>query len=126
MEKLKIVFFDTEKQKFEIKLISHELNEIYDLLNCRIFDIIKRKIGESEIDIFCDDEFLFSEKLPSAINEYGQVAFMGNLIFAGCNTSTGKTISLNDKQIDDIFLNRGIGEFANGDKLLLVSLKENY
>ena len=126
MEKLKIVFFDTEKQKFEIKLISHELNEIYDLLNCHCFDIVKRKIGESEIDIFCDDEFLFSEKLPSAINEYGQISLLGNLIFASCDNSTGETISLNEKQIEDIFLNRGIGEFANGDKFLLISLKENY
>lgn len=55
-----------------------------------------------EVDVICNDEFLYNGSLPNVmVPEYDHI-MGGNLIFAGYDPEDGSSISLTDKQIDDV------------------------
>lgn len=64
----------------EKKTIPDEVDELQTLIDCRCFDITRRKIGGKYFDIVCDDEGLFRDKpVPSAADKNGAVMLVGNL-----------------------------------------------
>ena len=73
--------------------------KIYELLDCKCFDILRLKIGTTEVDCYCDDEFLFTKTTePSGIIN-GDLRLFGNLLFFDYDFSNGESISLNPEQI---------------------------
>lgn len=79
-----------------------ELQDFYDALKCRHFDIAYRKVGGKYFDIFCDDEGLFVKNpIPSALDGDMEPALVGNLIFAH-HDSAGNTTRLSDEDIRHI------------------------
>lgn len=80
--------------------------KIYELLDCQHFDILRLKIGTTEVDCYCDDEFLYTKPTePSGIIN-GDLRLFGNLLFLDCDFATGESISLNLKQILQIEKNK--------------------
>lgn len=79
-----------------------ELQDFYEALKCRCFDIAYRKVGDRYFDIFCDDEGLFAEKpIVSAVDAGMKPALVGNLIFAH-HDSAGNTTRVTDEDIEHI------------------------
>ena len=73
--------------------------KIYELLECKHFDILRLKIGTTEVDCYCDDELLFTKTTePSGIIN-GELRLFGNLLFFDCDFTTGESTSLNPEQI---------------------------
>lgn len=82
---MKCVYIDAINRKVEVRDHSAELSDFYNDIDCRCIDIVHRKIGNGVYSIVCDDEgWLKDEVLPSAINQFNNVMFVGNiLIFSG-------------------------------------------
>ena len=118
-EKTAVLVFDAEKRTFKHTTIS-TLDDIYENLNCRCFDIATRKIGDTYYDIYCDDEGLLKENpIVSAINHNGEVMLVGNLLFAKHN-KRGGTVGLKEKEMDEIIENTVKVVLYTGDKLDMV------
>lgn len=101
------VLFDVERtgtaKAHTVKTDS--LQGYYDALNCSLFDITTRKIGEHFYDIYCDDEGLLKcNPIVSAIDSDGAPALVGNL-FVVKHNEEGETISLTESQIHEVIDN---------------------
>ena len=58
--------------------------------------------GTEDIDIICNDEFLYNGSLPNITMPERRNVLCGPLIFAGFNEEDGSTISLTDEQIEKV------------------------
>lgn len=102
MAKIKVLALDVLGAKgfIEKEIEGSDLENFYDLLKCRCFDIATRQIKGKYFDIFCDDEGLFVDKpMISAFDSGRQPALVGNLIFTHTN-SMGETIGISDDDIE--------------------------
>ena len=104
--KLRTLLLDVENDKAEIIEIENTLDAFYDKLNCDCIDIVERKIDGKTFDVMCDDNGLFAVSKPkiSAINDMGEVMFVGNLMFFNEN-GEGHIVSLSDADISHIMKN---------------------
>lgn len=96
---MKALLLDTvEKQT---KVVNPEsLEDYYKLIDCKCIDIVTRKIGRKYYDIICDDEGTFrDDPLISAIDDFGRVMLVGNLIICGVANSEGE---LTDLDVNDV------------------------
>lgn len=83
----------------------NDLADYYKYLDCRVFDITRRKVGEKIFDIFVDDEGLLKDNpIPTAFTSDFEVALVGNLLFAN-HDAEGNTTSLSDEDIECIINN---------------------
>lgn len=106
------VLVDVNNNVVNVTRIEYDTNDndyldvYYKVLNCDTFDIVTRRIGSSHYSIYCDDEGLFKEdNKPSAITFDGArvvEVLVGNL-FVCKHNDDGETISLTDKEMDEIF-----------------------
>ena len=79
----------------EVEVEEGNLEELYSILDCRIIDIVQRKIGEKVFDIVCDDEgALVENPIVSAIGKDCRVMLVGNLFI--CNHYKEHLTSLSD------------------------------
>lgn len=91
----------------EVKVVKNDIDYFYPLLNCDIFDIATRKIGNRVFDIYCDDEGLFVEHARiSAMDKDGNMMLVGNLMIAN-HDDEGNTTSLTDEEANYIIDNVG-------------------
>lgn len=96
---MKVYYINTNETVPKVIDIKHDINEFLRLLNCRMFDIVTRKIGGIEFDIYCDDEFLFTERpLVTAVYEDLEPQLCNNLIITH-STPEGETIGITDEDV---------------------------
>lgn len=85
----------------ELNIEPYDLDKFNELLDCRCFDIPRRKIGGKMFDIYCDDEGFLKDDQPP-ISAYSlklnEPMLVGNLIIANHNYA-GETTDLSDEDI---------------------------
>ena len=111
-KKVKGILIDVLNNDCRIEEISYDtddknyLNAYYNMLQCDVFDITNRTIGEHRYDIYVDDEGLLkSGQKPSVLtfdddNRIVEV-LVGNA-FVCSHNDEGDTISLTDEQIHEV------------------------
>lgn len=91
---------DVENNEAKVVKAEDSLKEFYKLLNCSTIDIVQRKIGHKRYDIICDDNGLFVENPKiSAIDDWGNTMFVGNLLITGLPDEDGE---LTDLSVHDL------------------------
>ena len=103
---MKMLLLDVENK--EIKMVeANGLDDYYELIGCRCIDIVRRTIGDVEVEIVLDDEgALVNQPKISAISPEGTPMLYGNLLVAsGRVTDDGELIELTRAEIDEIMDN---------------------
>ena len=103
---MKMLMIDVENKK--VKLVeANGLKDYYKLIGCRCIDIVRRTIGDVEVEIVLDDEgFLVENPKPSGIDVTGTPALYGNLLIAsGRVTDDGELTELTEEEVDEIMDN---------------------
>lgn len=107
-----------------IMKIEDNLDAYYEALNCRCFDIVKRRIGGKYYNIMCDDEGWFVEDpIPTAINQNGHVEIVGNMMLFN-DDGQGELISLTKEDIDNICQHMIVDMFVDKDKVNMLTILE--
>ena len=103
---MKMLMIDVENRKVEM-VEANGLKDYYKLIGCRCIDIVRRTIGDVEVEIVLDDEgFLVENPKPSGIDVTGTPALYGNLLIAsGRVTMDGELTELTEAEIDEIMDN---------------------
>ena len=102
MEKVKGYLIDVDKAEHRLVMFDDSVEEIVKLLNCSVFTVVYRYIGNKEYVIYCDDEGLLKrEPRVSAVDSKHEVQLVGNLLIAR-NGYGGVTESLDDSDIQNI------------------------
>ena len=85
-------------------LEEHHINNEIEELQSRVDGYIDMTNlpGSDNIDIICNDEFLYNGSLPNIMVPERRNVFCGTLIFAGYNEEDGSTISLTDGQVKEV------------------------
>lgn len=100
---MKMLLLDVWNNK--IKMVeANDLEDYYKYINCRCIDIVRRRIGDVEVEIILDDEgLLIDEPKISAIDITGKPMLCGNLLIAsGRVTDDGELTELTENEIDAI------------------------
>ena len=94
---------DVENRKVEM-VEANGLKDYYKLIGCRCIDIVRRTIGDVEVEIVLDDEgFLVEKPKPSGIDVTGTPVLFGNLLIAsGRVTEDGELTELDQDEIEAI------------------------
>ena len=103
---MKMLLLDVENK--EIKMVkANGLDDYYELIGCRCIDIVRRTIGDVEVEIVIDDEgALVNQPKISAISPEGTPMLYGNLLVAsGRVTDDGELTELTRAEIDEIMDN---------------------
>ena len=103
---MKMLLLDVENK--EIKMVeANGLDDYYELIGCRCIDIVRRTIGDVEVEIVLDDEgALVNQPKISAISPEGTPILYGNLLVAsGRVTDDGELTELDEDEIDEIMDN---------------------
>ena len=103
---MKMLLLDVENK--EIKMVeANGLDDYYELIGCRCIDIVRRTIGDVEVEIVLDDEgALVNQPKISAISPEGTPMLYGNLLVAsGRVTDDGELTELTRAEIDEIMDN---------------------
>ena len=100
---MKFLFLDVYNNKLKT-VEANGLDDYYKLIGCRTIDIVRRKIGDIDVEIVIDDEgALINNAKPSAVDIVGEIALYGNLLVAsGRVTDDGKLTELTQDEIDAI------------------------
>ena len=100
---MKVVYLNIEKQELpKVIDIEDNLKVFYELIGCQYVDIVRRKIGDKQYDVICDDEGLFKEHpIISAVDNTYKPMFVGNLIISKSNDE-GELIDLSENDIKQI------------------------
>ena len=100
---MKMLLLDVENK--EIKMVeANGLDDYYELIGCRCIDIVRRTIGDVEVEIVLDDEgALVNQPKISAISPEGTPMLYGNLLVAsGRVTDDGELTELDEDEIEAI------------------------
>ena len=100
---MKMLMIDVENRK--VKLVeANTLADYYKLIGCRCIDIVRRTIGDVEVEIVIDDEgALVNQPKISAISPEGTPMLYGNLLIAsGRVTDDGELTELDEDEIEAI------------------------
>ena len=91
----------------ELKIVdANSLEDYYKFIRCDCIDIVRRKIGDVEVEIICDDEGLLIDKPKvSAIDVDGTPALFGNLLIAGGKVIDGELTELTTEEVFEIMNN---------------------
>ena len=100
---MKFLFLDVYNNKLKT-VEANGLDDYYRLIGCRTIDIVRRKIGDIDVEIVIDDEgALVEHPKPSAVDIVGEIALYGNLLVAsGRVTDDGELTELTQDEIDAI------------------------
>ena len=111
IRKVKGILIDVLNNECRVETISYNtndknyLNAYYNMLQCDVFDIVRRKIGEHIYDIYVDDEGLMKNNLkPSVLTFDGErivEVIVGNA-FVCSHNEDGDTISLTDEELMEV------------------------
>ena len=98
MGKITGIFVDTENKKTSVLTVDDELETYYKLLNCSLIEIVPRKIGNSIVNIICDEEgLLINDPLMSAVDSAGNGMLAGSLFITGLTDDEGALTSLTEE-----------------------------
>lgn len=101
MEKNKIKVVVKEPNKpCEIKEIENDYKELQGIVE-GLIDITTLP-GREDIDVICNDEYLYNGSLANVMMPERDNIFCGTIVFAGYNEEDGSSISLTDEQIDAV------------------------
>ena len=103
---MKMLFLDVENR--EVKLVdANGLDDYYRFIGCRTIDIVRRRIGDVEVEIVIDDEGALIDKPKiSAIDIDGTPMLFGKLLVAsGRVTEDGELTELTKSEVDEIMDN---------------------
>ena len=103
---MKMLMLDVENK--EVKIVeANGLNDYYELIGCRCIDIVRRTIGDVEVEIVIDDEgALVNQPKISAISPEGTPMLYGNLLVAsGRVTDDGELTEINGAELDELMDN---------------------
>lgn len=93
------VLLDTVNNTIREHTMNGTLEDIYDALNCRCFDIAERKIAGEYFSVYCDDEGLLNQApIVSAMSKTEGPMLVGSL-FICRHDEEGDTVSLTDSEI---------------------------
>jgi len=99
---MKLLLIDVYNNKVET-VEANGLEDYYKYLDCDTIDIIQRWIGDIPVNIICDDEGTFKEHPKiSAIDVWGDIALVGNLLIAGGEVVDGELTELTEGEIEVI------------------------
>lgn len=100
---MKAVYLNVKESKAaEVIEVEDNLDTYYRLLDCSCIDVAVRMIGDKYYDIVCDDEgLLVEEPILSAIDEYGDVQLVGNLLVCK-HDHLGEFVGLTDEEIKEV------------------------
>ena len=106
-----------------VEVDGDELDDyFYKELDCNIFDVAVRKVGDVRYDIFCDDMGLLKEDpVVSAIDQNGKPMLVGNLLLAN-HDDQGRTASLSLEAVENIYRHIAVlrsPEKYSGQKVLI-------
>ena len=100
---MKMLLLDVENK--EIKMVeANGLDDYYELIGCRCIDIVRRTIGDVEVEIVLDDEgALVNQPKISAISPEGTPMLYGHLLVAsGRVTDDGELTELDEDEVEAI------------------------
>lgn len=98
MGKITGIFVDTKNKKTSVLTVDDELETYYKLLNCNLIEIVPRKIGNSIVNIICDEEgLLINDPLMSAVDGAGNGMLAGSLFITGLADDEGELTSLTEE-----------------------------
>ena len=100
---MKMLLLDVENKEIK-KFEAKGINDYYELMGCRCIDIVRRTIGDVEVEIVLDDEgALVNQPKISAISPEGAPMLYGNLLVAsGRVTDDGELTELDEDEIEAI------------------------
>ena len=100
---MKFLFLDVYNNTLET-VEANRLKDCYRLIGCRTIGIVRRKIGDIDVEIVIDDEgALINNPKPSSVDIFGEIALYGNLLVAsGRVTDDGELTELTQDEIDAI------------------------
>ncbi len=98
-EKIKVVIKEVDKPA-EIKEISNDYKTFQKTVG-GLIDMTPLP-GHDDIDIICNDEFLYNGSMANIMMPERDHVLCGSLIFAGFNEEDGSTIGLTDKQVKSV------------------------
>ena len=103
---MKMLLLDVENKEIK-KVEANGLDDYYELIGCRCIDIVRRTIGDVEVEIVLDDEgTLVNQPKISAISPEGTPMLCGNLLVAsGRVTDDGELTELTEGEVDEIMDN---------------------
>ena len=103
---MKYLFLDVYNNKLKT-VEANGLDDYYKLIGCRTIDIVRRKIGDIDVEIVIDDEgALVEHPKPSAVDIVGEIALYGNLLVAsGRVTEDGELTELTKEEVYGIMDN---------------------
>ena len=100
---MKMLLLDVENK--EIKMVeANGLDDYYELIGCRCIDIIRRTIGDVEVEIVIDDEgALVNQPKIAAISPGGTPMLYGDLLVeSGRVSDDGELTELDEDEIEAI------------------------
>lgn len=98
-DKILVVVKEVDK-KAEIKEISNDYKEFQERVG-GLIDMTPMP-GYNDIDIICNDEYLYNGSNANVMMPERDNVLCGNLIFAGFDEEDGSTVSLNANQIKSV------------------------
>lgn len=107
MKHIKAFYIDPKTDTAEPRTVEDSLDTFYQLLHCRVIDIVTRRIGFGRgsrvFDIICDEEgALIEDPLISAIDDFGDAMLVGSLLIVGLADDEGELTDLTDADIKHI------------------------
>ena len=99
-----------------LRIVSGNLEDYYNILNCEVIDIVSRRIGKKYYDIICDDMGLLKDDpIPTAYDERFEPALYGNLFIVNepDQDSDGYVTSLTDEDYTNIWNNTFYGKLLS-------------
>ena len=118
----RVFVLDVIQNEVRMVEVDEELDDFYEQLSCKVFDVAKRKVGDVYYDIYCDDMGLLKEDpVVSAIDQDGKPMLVGNLLLAN-HDDHGRTTSLSLKDVENIYRHIAVlrsPEKYSGQKVLV-------
>ena len=98
MGKITGIFVDTKNKTASAITVDDELETYYKLLDCKWIEIAPRKIGNTLVNIICDEEGLLKQDpLMSAVDSIGNGMLAGSLFITGLADDEGDLTSLTEE-----------------------------
>lgn len=117
---MKAVLIDVYDNGCSIVDIADDLHEFYRVLRCDTIDIVRRRIGQCEYDIICDDEGSLKDNvIVSAYRPNGKACLVGNLLICGA-TNTEHMVGLTDKELHNLVQNIATLQTEQQDERVVV------
>ena len=102
-EIMRTVYINVTTGKASVIDAEHSLDAWYDLIGCRLVEMVERRIGRKRYTVICDEEGTFRPDCKiSAISNMGEVMFVGSLLIVNGPDEEGNTQELTEEDAEYI------------------------